>query len=97
MPAEPAEETNSTVSEKILRAGGSSDGPSGVAAWNLFRRGDSCAALVGPRLSREIFPSAAANQFRLRFDAPDGTRVPVTEDLARRVLDTINRKPALAT
>ena len=31
--------------------------------------------LVGPRLSREIFPSAAANQFRLRFDAPDGTRV----------------------
>ncbi len=48
--------------------------------------------LVGPRLSREIFPSAAANQFRLRFDAPDGTRVSVTEDLARRVLDIINRE-----
>jgi multidrug efflux pump subunit AcrB len=48
--------------------------------------------LVGPRLSREIFPSAAANQFRLRFDAPDGTRVPVTEEMARRVLDTINRE-----
>ncbi len=48
--------------------------------------------LVGPRLSREIFPSAAANQFRLRFDAPDGTRVPVTEELARRVLDTINHE-----
>ena len=48
--------------------------------------------LVGPRLSREIFPSAAGNQFRLRFDAPDGTRVPVTEELARRVLDTINHE-----
>jgi multidrug efflux pump subunit AcrB len=48
--------------------------------------------LIAPRISREIFPSAAANQFRLRFDAPDGTRVPVTEELARRVLDTINRE-----
>jgi multidrug efflux pump subunit AcrB len=48
--------------------------------------------LIAPRLSREIFPSAAANQFRLRFDAPDGTRVPVTEELARRVLDTIDRE-----
>lgn len=45
-----------------------------------------------PRLSREIFPSAAATQFRLRFDAPDGTRVPVTEGLARRVLETIERE-----
>ncbi len=48
--------------------------------------------LVGPRLSREIFPSAAADQFRLRFDAADGTRVPVTEEMARRVLDTIKRE-----
>ena len=48
--------------------------------------------LVAPRLSREIFPSAAANQFRLRFDAPDGTRVPVTEALAQRVLDTIQHE-----
>jgi len=46
--------------------------------------------LVGPRLSREIFPSATASQFRLRFDAPDGTRVPVTEEMAQRVLDTIS-------
>ena len=48
--------------------------------------------LVAPVLSREIFPSAAANQFRLRFDAPDGTRVSVTEEMTRRVLDTINRE-----
>ncbi len=48
--------------------------------------------IIGPWLEREIFPSAASNQFRLRFDAPDGTRVPVTEELARQVLDTINRE-----
>jgi multidrug efflux pump subunit AcrB len=52
------------------------------------------AALVvtGPRLSQEIFPSAAASQFRLRFDAPDGTRMPVTEELARKLLEMINRE-----
>ncbi len=49
-------------------------------------------ALAGPRLSQEIFPSAAANQFRLRFDAPDGTRLGVTEEMARRLLDTMNRE-----
>jgi multidrug efflux pump subunit AcrB len=47
---------------------------------------------IGPRLPREIFPSSAANQFRLRFDAPEGTRVPVTEDMARRILEVINRE-----
>jgi multidrug efflux pump subunit AcrB len=45
-----------------------------------------------PRLAREIFPAAAASQFRLRFDAPDGTRVPITEELTRRVLDIVNRE-----
>ena len=49
-------------------------------------------ALVAPRLDREIFPASAANQFRLRFDAPDGTRVPMTESLTRRVLDEIHRQ-----
>ncbi|MGC0773076.1 MAG: efflux RND transporter permease subunit, partial [Candidatus Acidiferrum sp.] len=49
-------------------------------------------ALGGRGLSREIFPSAAANQFRLRIDAPDGTRVPVTEEMTQRVLDTIHRE-----
>ena len=49
-------------------------------------------ALGARGLSREIFPSAAANQFRLRIDAPDGTRVPVTEEMTQRVLDTINRE-----
>ena len=45
--------------------------------------------LVTPRIAEEIFPSAASTQFRLRIDAPDGTRVPVTEDLVRHVLTTI--------
>ena len=45
--------------------------------------------LITPRIAEEIFPSAASTQFRLRIDAPDGTRVAVTEDLARRVLAAI--------
>ncbi|HEY4933905.1 MAG TPA: efflux RND transporter permease subunit [Terriglobales bacterium] len=48
--------------------------------------------LVAPRLAREIFPSGASNEFRLRFDAPDGTRVPVTEQMAQKVLAIINRE-----
>jgi len=48
--------------------------------------------LVGPRLAQEIFPSAASTQFRLRIDAPDGTRVAVTEALVQRVLAAITRE-----
>jgi multidrug efflux pump subunit AcrB len=47
--------------------------------------------LIGPRLSQEIFPSSASTQFRLRIDAPDGTRVAVTEDFVRRILDVIRQ------
>jgi multidrug efflux pump subunit AcrB len=46
---------------------------------------------LAPRLSQEIFPSSASTQFRLRIDAPDGTRVAVTEDIVRRVLVAIGR------
>jgi multidrug efflux pump subunit AcrB len=48
--------------------------------------------LVGPRLAEEIFPSSASTQFRLRIDAPDGTRVAVTEALIQKVLTTITRE-----
>ena len=48
--------------------------------------------LVAPRIPRELFPSSASTQFRLRIDAPDGTRVAVTEDLVRRVLDAIDQE-----
>jgi multidrug efflux pump subunit AcrB len=48
--------------------------------------------LLGPRLAEEIFPSSASSQFRLRIDAPDGTRVAVTEALVQKVLATITRE-----
>jgi multidrug efflux pump subunit AcrB len=48
--------------------------------------------LLGPRLAEEIFPSSASTQFRLRIDAPDGTRVAVTEALVQNVLATITRE-----
>jgi multidrug efflux pump subunit AcrB len=44
---------------------------------------------VTPNIAEEIFPSAASTQFRLRIDAPDGTRVAVTEDLVKKVLASI--------
>ena len=46
--------------------------------------------LITPRIAEEIFPSAASTQIRLRIDAPDGTRVAVTENLVKRVLNTIH-------
>ena len=48
--------------------------------------------LLGPRMAEEIFPSSASTQFRLRIDAPDGTRVAVTESLVEKVLATITRE-----
>lgn len=45
--------------------------------------------LVAPRIAEEIFPSSASKQFRLRIDAPDGTRVAVTEQIVNRVLAAI--------
>ena len=46
--------------------------------------------VITPRIAEEIFPSAASTQFRLRIDAPDGTRVAVTEEMVKRVLASIN-------
>jgi multidrug efflux pump subunit AcrB len=46
--------------------------------------------LITPHIAEEIFPSAASTQFRLRINAPDGTRVAVTEELVKQVLATIN-------
>jgi multidrug efflux pump subunit AcrB len=49
-------------------------------------------ATLGPRLAQEVFPSSASKQFRLRIDAPDGTRVAVTEEKVRKVLATISEE-----
>jgi len=48
--------------------------------------------IVGPSLAEEVFPSSASTQFRLRVDAPDGTRVAVTEALIQKALVTITRE-----
>jgi multidrug efflux pump subunit AcrB len=45
--------------------------------------------LVAPRLAQELFPTIGATQFRLRFDAPTGTRAEETEVLTQQVLDEI--------
>ncbi len=45
--------------------------------------------VIAPRIAEEIFPSAASKQFRLRIDAPDGTRVTDTERLVNGVLAAI--------
>jgi multidrug efflux pump subunit AcrB len=47
--------------------------------------------LLGPRLGQELFPSVGATQFRLRFNAPAGTRAEDTELLVSRVLDQISQ------
>jgi multidrug efflux pump subunit AcrB len=47
--------------------------------------------LLGPRLGEELFPNVGATQFRLRFDAPTGTRAEDTERLVTAVLDEIRK------
>src|SRR5579863_2245222 len=47
--------------------------------------------LVGPLLGREIFPQVTGGQFQLRFRAPTGTRVDVTEQMALQILEQIGK------
>jgi multidrug efflux pump subunit AcrB len=47
--------------------------------------------VLAPRLGRELFPRAAVGQFRLRFDAPTGTRAEETARLTTDVLKEIER------
>jgi multidrug efflux pump subunit AcrB len=49
-------------------------------------------AVIGVRLGQSLFPPSGSNQFQLRFNAPSGTRVPVTEDMMRQVLQTVERE-----
>ncbi|HZZ33429.1 MAG TPA: efflux RND transporter permease subunit [Phenylobacterium sp.] len=48
--------------------------------------------LVTLIIRTEIFPSAAANQIRLRMDAPEGARIAVTEAMAQQVLRTVSQE-----
>lgn len=47
---------------------------------------------IGGRLGTEIFPKTDNGQFALRLRAPSGTRVDLTEAVAKKVLDTISRE-----
>jgi len=58
-----------------------------VAAYALVAL--AAIGLLGPRVGRELFPRAAGGQFRLRFDAPTGTRAEQSSLLMSRVLDEI--------
>ena len=46
-------------------------------------------AVLGPRVGRELFPNVTGHQFRLRFDAPTGTRAEETARLVTSVLEEI--------
>ena len=47
---------------------------------------------IGGKLGTEIFPRTDNGQFAVRLRAPSGTRVDLTEALAKRVLDIISRE-----
>ncbi|HEX7360615.1 MAG TPA: efflux RND transporter permease subunit [Bryobacteraceae bacterium] len=48
-------------------------------------------ALLGPQLGREIFPQTTGHQFDLHLRAPAGTRIEVTEQIARNSLEEIGK------
>jgi multidrug efflux pump subunit AcrB len=47
--------------------------------------------LAGSRVGREIAPQVDSGQFQMRIRAPSGTRLEVTEDLTRQVLEEIKQ------
>lgn len=47
---------------------------------------------VGGKLGTEIFPRTDNGQFALRLRAPSGTRVDITESIAKRVLQIVGRE-----
>jgi multidrug efflux pump subunit AcrB len=47
--------------------------------------------ILGPRVGRALFPRAESGQFRLRIDAPTGTRAEETSRLVTGVLDDIQK------
>jgi multidrug efflux pump subunit AcrB len=54
-----------------------------------------CVAVIGifgPLLGAELFPKTGAGQFALRFRAPSGTQVAITEGIAKQILSTIARE-----
>ena len=48
----------------------------------------------GPQLGTDIFPNVDNGQFALRLRAPAGTRVELTEGIAKQILTIIDREAA---
>ena len=48
--------------------------------------------VLGGRLGTEVFPKTDTGQFALRFRAPSGTQIGLTEALAQKILATIARE-----
>lgn len=48
--------------------------------------------IIAPRLGMEIFPQVDAGQIQLRFRAPSGTRLEITEELAKQILDAVSNE-----
>jgi len=48
--------------------------------------------VIAPRLGLEIFPQSDTGQFALRLRAPSGTHVDLTEGLAKKALEIIQRE-----
>ncbi len=48
--------------------------------------------VLGPSLGAEIFPRTDSGQFAVRFRAPSGTQVGITEEIARKILDVVARE-----
>ncbi len=46
----------------------------------------------GPFLGSEIFPRTDSGQFAVRFRAPSGTQVGITEEIAKKILEVVARE-----
>ena len=49
-------------------------------------------SVIGKKLGTEIFPKTDSGQFALRFRAPSGTQVAITEGIAKQILATVARE-----
>ncbi len=47
---------------------------------------------LGPFLGSELFPQSDSGQFAIRFRAPSGTQVGITEGIAQKILQTIGEE-----
>jgi multidrug efflux pump subunit AcrB len=67
-----------------------------AARWVLVPAYLAAAGMViwtfGPRIGTEIFPKVDEGQFAVRFRAPAGTQVGITEGIAREILATVARE-----